>query len=123
MLLEIEERRIEPDILVVALAGRLEMGRESQQIEALMESLARGGPRKAVLDMSRVGYIDSTGIGMIALASGRMKENAGQLVVVAPGGRVRQMLKLTQVDKIVTVCPSLAEAEQVFGAAQAPAAD
>jgi anti-anti-sigma factor len=110
MLLEIEERRIEPDITVVDLTGKLALGREGQRIEPLIEDLIKRDVRKVILDMSKVDYIDSAGIGLLALAAGRLKDSHGQLVVVAPEGRVRQMLDLTRVSSIVTVCATTTEA-------------
>ena len=121
MLLQIEERRMDPDITVVELSGRLALGRESQRIEFLVEEFAKRGVHKVIMDMTEVDYIDSAGIGLIALAAGRMKESAGQLVVVAPGGRVLQLLEMTQVNTIVTVCGTLEEAAQVFGLTKPPA--
>ena len=111
MLLEITERTIEPDITVMELKGKLALGRESQKIEARMEEYARNGVRRVILDMSGVKYIDSAGIGLVALSSGKMKEAGGKLAVVAPEGRVLHLLKLTQVNSIVTVRATVGEAE------------
>ena len=111
MLLEIAERKIEPDITVMELRGKLALGRESQRIEALMEEYARQGTLRVILDMSGVDYIDSAGIGVVALSSGRIKDAGGKLAVVAPEGRVLQLLKLTQINTIVTVCTTVGEAE------------
>ena len=110
MLLQITERQVEPDITVVELIGRLALGRESQRLEALVEQLVRKGSRRVVVDMTAVEYMDSAGVGMIALASGKLKESGGKLAVVVPEGRVLQVLKLTQMDTIVKVCPTVAEA-------------
>src|SRR4029077_16840617 len=101
MLLQIDERKIEPDIAVIELTGKLALGRESQQIETLVEEYAQKGIRRVILDMSGVDYIDSAGIGVVALSSGRIKEPGGKLAVVAPEGRVLQLLKLTQMNTIV----------------------
>jgi len=49
-------------------------------------------------------------IGMVALASGKLKESGGTLALVAPEGRVLQLLNLTQMGMIVKVCPTLAAA-------------
>ncbi len=62
--------------------------------------------RKLVLDMTGVDYIDSAGVGVVALAAGKMKESGGRCVVVAAEGRVLQLLSLTQINSIVTVCPT-----------------
>ena len=109
MLLEIAERQVEPDITVVELSGKLELGSESQRIETLIEELVKRGSRRVVLDMSAVAHIDSAGIGMVALAAGRLRESGGKLVVVAPGGRVLHLLNLTQMNTIVTVCSTSAD--------------
>ena len=76
MLLQIDEGRIEPDITLIELAGRLALGCESQRIENLVNELAQRGELKVVLDMSKVEYIDSAGIGLVALAAGKLREAA-----------------------------------------------
>ena len=114
MLLEIEQRRIEPDITIVELAGRLALGRESQRIETLVEELARSGERKVVLDMGRIDYIDSAGVGLVALAAGKLREGGGRVIVVAPEGRVLHLLQMTQMTAIVTVVSTSAEATAAF---------
>ena len=115
MLLQITEKRIEPDITLVELAGKLALGRESQKVETLVEGFSKKGDLRVIFDMTKVDYIDSAGIGLVALASGKLKDSGGRLVVVAPEGRVLQLLKMTQVAKIVTVCATVAEAADVFG--------
>ena len=122
MLLQIEEKRIEPDIALVELKGKLALGRESQRLESLAGEMVKSGRIRAILDLTGVDYIDSAGIGIVALVSGKLKEAGGQLVVVAPEGKVLQMLNLTQVIRILSVSPTVVEAMNVFGETFPPAA-
>jgi anti-anti-sigma factor len=115
MLLQIEERRIEPDITVVEMAGKLALGRESQRIETLVEEFAKRSVHRVIFDLTKVDYIDSAGIGLLALSSGKMKAAGGKLAVVAGPGRVLDLLKLTQMTLVVTVCATVADAELAFG--------
>jgi anti-sigma B factor antagonist len=116
MLLQIEEKRIDPDITVVELAGKFALGRESQRIETIVDELLKSGRVRVVLDMTGVDYIDSAGVGLVTLSAGRIKEAGGKLVVVAPeGGRVLTLLKMTQVNMIVTVSATVADAVQALG--------
>lgn len=108
MLLQIAERLVEPDITIVELTGKLALGRESQQIESLIEELVKRGSRRVVMDMSGVDYIDSAGVGMVALAAGRLRESGGKLAVVASEGKVLHLLTMTQMNAIVAVCPNVA---------------
>src|SRR3954449_4690635 len=110
MLLDIVEKQMAPDITLVELSGRLALGRESQRIENLIDDLAKKGTKRVIFDLSGVEYIDSAGIGMIALASGKLKESGGTLALVAPEGRVLQLLNLTQMSTIVRVCATLSAA-------------
>ena len=122
MLLQIEERHIGSGITAYELAGKLALGRESQRIETIVDDLAKKSELKVIFDLSKVDYIDSAGIGILALASGKLKASGGKLVLVAPAGRVLEMLKLTQVTAVVTVCGTMADAEDVFGETMPPQA-
>jgi anti-anti-sigma factor len=114
MLLQVDEKQMEPGITVIELTGKLALGPDSQRIETLVDELARRGPIRVVLDMSKVDYIDSAGIGLVALASGKLKEVGGRVIVVAPQGKVLQLLSVTQIDTIVTVCPTTEKAAASF---------
>jgi anti-sigma B factor antagonist len=120
MLLQITEKQIEPGIALLELTGRFALGRESQRVESIIDELVKEGCTRAILDLTGVDYCDSAGIGLIALAAGKLKEAGGRLVTVAPGGRVLEMLKMTQMDRIVTVCPTAKEAVAAFGSPHLP---
>lgn len=122
MLLQIEERELEPDITVLELKGRLALGRESQRVEALAEELIKERRLKTILDLTGVDYIDSAGIGILALVAGRMKSAGGALAVVAPEGKVRQMLTMTQMVRILSVRSTVGDAVTTFGETLPPAA-
>ena|SRR5579872_6666930 len=121
MLLHIEESQIDPDIALVQLSGKLALGRESLRVEAIIDDLTKTGRIRAILDMSGVNYIDSAGVGLVALGGGKLKEAGGKLVVVTGEGRVRDLLRITQIDQIVAVYPTVEEAASQFGATRPPA--
>ena len=103
MLLPIREKRIEPDITVVELAGRLALGRESPRIETLLAELLRKGELRVIFDMTRLDAIDSAGMAQVARSAGRLKASGGRLVVAATAR--------------AKVCPTVMEAADVFGPA------
>jgi anti-sigma B factor antagonist len=113
-MLEIQSKRIEPDILVVAIAGRITMGRECKHLEWTTDSLIREAHRKVVFDLAGVTYIDSTGIGIIMMSAGQLKEVGGQLRVAGAKGHVEEVLKMTNVDKVVGLHPSIDAAAASF---------
>ena len=86
MLLQIEIRRLEPDITLLELTGKISLGRESQRIETLVQDLLRQEQKKIILDISRVDHLDSTGIGILAYCYGTVEakamENCGSPALV-----------------------------------------
>ncbi|MEO8593956.1 MAG: STAS domain-containing protein [Candidatus Solibacter sp.] len=106
MLLEITERELAPDITVLELSGKLALGRESQRLEALVNDLIKRGSLRVILDMSGVNYLDSAGIGLLALANGKLKDSGGKMAVVAEG-RTLELLTMTQMTAIMDVSPTI----------------
>jgi anti-anti-sigma factor len=110
MLLEIQESRMEPDIWVIRLSGRLAMGREGQGVEGLVAGYVTRGRLRVLLDLTRVDYIDSAGIGVLAMAAGQLKQAGGRLALVAGEGRVRAMLQLTGMNELMPLADTVEQA-------------
>ncbi len=121
MLLQIHEDDLATGIRLVELKGKLAMGRESQRVETLVDDLVEDGHLLVIFDVTHVDYVDSAGIGMLALVSGKLRESGGRLAIVAPDGRVLQMLKMTQIINILNVYTTVPEAVATFGTTQTEA--
>jgi len=117
MLLQINERTIDPGITHVQVIGRLTLGREAQRLESLMADLAQKGVSKLILDLSGVEYIDSSGIGIVVLAAGRLKQAGCKMVLVAPEGRVLQLLKMAGLDGLLTISETVEHAAAAVASA------
>jgi anti-sigma B factor antagonist len=119
MLLEIRESRMEPDITVVQLSGRLELGSECQRIESLGAGLLADGVLYVMLDLTRVEYIDSAGIGVLAMTAGQLKRAGGGMVLVLGEGKMKAMLQLTGLDAIMPLADSPDHAAELLRAGSA----
>ena len=89
------------------------MGRDSKELEWATENLVRDNKKKVVLDLSSVTHIDSTGIGIIAMCAGQLKQAGGKLNVSAQG-HVDEVLRLTSIDKVAGLYPTVTEATAEF---------
>jgi anti-sigma B factor antagonist len=118
-LLTVEVARLEPDVYVLHLAGRITLGRDSQQIEWTIDDLQRADAKKVVFDMSNVTFIDSTGIGILVMCAGKLKEIGGALRVAGATGVVEQTMKLCKLGIIVPMDSSVATSASAFTAAAA----
>lgn len=114
MILKIERKRIEPDIVVLQMAGMICMGSDSQQVEWALAEFLKQNHKKIIFDLSAVTLLDSTGIGILVTCYAKMKKAGGNLRIVGTKGTVEETLKITSVDKIMQFYPSLSEAARDF---------
>ena len=112
--LEISSKRLEPDVVVLELTGRIVLGNESKDIESKLEECLRQNERKVVFDLSGVKYIDSTGIGIIVSCHAKLKKSGGELRLAGTQGVVDQVLKITNVHKVIGFYPTAAAAAEGF---------
>lgn len=73
------------------------------------------GRRRLLLDLSKVEFIDSTGLGVLVSI---LKEMApgGRIAVVGAGPAPTRLFQITGLDKLFTLCGDPQEAERVLGA-------
>jgi anti-sigma B factor antagonist len=114
MILNVVQRKIEPDITVLELEGRLTLGRECQRVEDMVRDLKTKGEVKLIFDLHGLAHMDSAGLGMLAMSMATMRAGGGAVRIAAPAPRVREALALTQLDKILPVYCDAAAAAKDF---------
>ena len=105
--LDIQRKRMEPDTVVVEIAGKIVAGPECAQIEWLIADLLSQEEKKIVFDISQVTHLDSTGVGIIVMCFGKVKKAGGDLRVAGARGIVEEVLKMTKVDRIIFLYPTV----------------
>lgn len=91
-------------------SGRITLGRECQELEAVVRRLVREERRRVVLDLEAVEYVDSMGVGTLAMVCAVAQRAGGELRLSAATGKVLKVLKLTRVDTVLPMYPTAAEA-------------
>jgi anti-sigma B factor antagonist len=92
-------------LVVVSLAGELDLYNAHEVREALLECTAEG-PERLVVDLSGVKFIDSTALGVLIEARTRMENRRGFLLA-APGLETRRALEISGLDRHFAVHDSL----------------
>jgi len=104
------QARIEPGHAIVVVSGRLTLGREVEQLETTVTDLLQKEQKKVVFDMSSLDYLDSSGIGTVVSCLTQVKKSGGDLRLAGVNQRLLRMFKMTGVDGLVTIYPTVAEA-------------
>jgi len=97
---ETKTRQIEPDITVVEISGRLNLGNVLQTLEASIRRMIDEGARKLIIDVSTLTYIDSAGIGVLVGCRGRIAQRDGHLRIVGAQGPVARTFELVHMNLI-----------------------
>lgn len=116
-MLSVQTRKIEPDIVVVEVAGRITIGRDCKQLEWTTAELVKEQVRKVIFDLDQVTHVDSTGIGVIMYCAAQLKQGGGQLRVASAKGHVEDVLRMTSVHTVVEMDATAALAAEKFGRA------
>ena len=96
-------RQVEPDLTVVELTGHLNLGNELMSLETAVKRLIDEGARKLVIDVTRLDYIDSAGIGMLVSCNGQMDRAGGKMRVAGAQGTVAKSFEVVHMDRITSL--------------------
>ena len=103
------------NVRIVEPAGALSIGQSSlatpldfqgQRLADLgttLEELLRRGQTNILLNLHRVNFMDSAGIGELVTWKTRMSKSSGDLKLLKPTERVRQLLDLTHLDQLFEI--------------------
>lgn len=108
MIVDFTTRQIEPDITLVELTGRLTLGNRLTEVEHAINDCIEKGSRKLALDLTNLTFMDSSGIGMVMVCAGRIREVGGHMHIVGAQGHVKKVLELTQIHQVIPMVPDLA---------------
>ena len=100
MLLQIEQKQFAPGVTVIALAGKLMLGKESEQIEALVPALLEQGQRNIIFDIAGVSRIDSTGIGRFIFSYNKILQAGGTMAITGASSLLRECFRATRLDSV-----------------------
>jgi anti-sigma B factor antagonist len=86
---------------LVSVSGEVDLYTSPQLRERLLGE-ADGSPRSIALDFSRVGFVDSSGLGVIVGLLKHTREQGGDLVVISdPDSPLAKLLRLTGLDSAI----------------------
>lgn len=98
------------DVVVVRVAGDVDLSNSSELRRALADATTPDSTGLAV-DMSEVGYVDSTGLTVLAELARDLGVRRQRLAVVAPeGSGIRRLLELVQLDRVIALRESVDQA-------------
>jgi len=107
-------RTLDPDITIVSLTGRLNVGKNLSEAQTVIGELIQFGARKLILDLTELDYIDSASIGMLAGCHTEMQEAGGQVRIAGSKGPVERTFQVIHMEQIMPVDATVDIARQAL---------
>ena len=100
---------------VVEVAGRIGASEAMELTRQLEGHLEGGAVRPLILDLSRVDYMSSAGLGTVVWLGKRLRESKQPFALAGLRDRVAHVFKLSGLDRILPVFPDRAGADAAVG--------
>jgi len=97
------------DVLIISLIGEMTISRISLFKDKIDEHKI-DNYHKIVINLDRLTFIDSSGLGTLVLLTKEVKNNFGSVVLTSPQSQVNKLLDMVKINKYVEVKPSIDEA-------------
>lgn len=105
----IEKRQINGHTLL-RVEGVIKLGESAEFFaDALKRVLAEKGGH-VLVDLSKINYMDSTGIGELVGYLSRFRKAKRKLILIQPSAQVRKLLRIAHLDELLPVCDRLEDA-------------
>lgn len=95
----IDEERPRKGTVVLAIHGDTDLHVASELRDHLTAAI-EDGTAVLVVDLSRVTFIDSMGLGALLGGMKRLRSSGGEFRLVVPRGEIRRILEMTLLDRV-----------------------
>ena len=100
-------------VVVIGVDGQLIVGNRQDLKQKALDALEAGG-RKFVVDFTRTGYIDSSGLGVLVSLSKKIREQGGELRLAGLNEDLQTLFELTKLDTLFSITKTPEEALAAF---------
>mgnify|MGYP001450334658 CR=1 FL=1 len=96
-------------VVVVSVDGQLIVGNRQELKQRIIDAL-EAGDRKFLVDFTRTGYIDSSGLGVLVSLSKKIRDQGGDLRLAGLNEDLKTLFELTKLDTLFGISDSPDEA-------------
>ena len=100
-------------VLVIEVDGQLIVGNRQELKQKVLDAL-EAGERKFLVDFTRTGYIDSSGLGVLVSLSKKIRDEGGDLRLAGLNEDLRTLFELTKLDTLFAISDSAQDALSAF---------
>ena len=119
MILEFTKRTLQPGLTALAMHGSIHCGPECARLEREVDGMIAAHETRVIFDMAGVTHADSAAMGTIVRCLTKLKSAGGALRIAAAHPMVDYSLKLTKLDRVIEMFPTVEQAAKGFSGPEA----
>jgi anti-sigma B factor antagonist len=106
--------REDGDITILTVTGDLVIGEPETAFKKTVTRLLEEGRVNLLVDLSAVGFLDSSGLGALVRALTQSQKEGGQTKLLNAGPQIRKLLQMTKLDSVFEIHDDMEAAVSSF---------
>ena len=104
------ERNKHGEMVVINVMGTITLGESSKKFSDYLEKILQERPKGVIINMDKIDYVDSTGIGELVGYLSRYRDEKIPLALVNPRERILKLLTITGLEKVFPIFEEMKDA-------------
>jgi len=84
------------DVVIIDVEGKILLGDGDVEIKEAVDNLLEQGQKKILLNLGKVPYMDSAGLGELIRCFTALRKNGGNFKLLSPNPRIKDLLNITK---------------------------
>jgi anti-sigma B factor antagonist len=102
------------DIVVIDAEGKMVLGDGDVEIKQAVDDLVQKGNKSVILNLAKVPYVDSAGLGEIMRCFTALRRDGGNFKLVSPNQRIIDLLNITKLLNVFDIYDNESSAIKSF---------
>jgi anti-anti-sigma factor len=102
------------DIVVIDLEGKIVLGEGDVEIKQAVDGLLQKGNKSIILNLAKVPYLDSAGLGEIMRCFTALRRDGGNFKLMSPNQRIIDLLSITKLLNVFDIYDNESSAIKSF---------
>ena len=94
------KREDKEEITLLHLEGKIMGGPDAELFQSALKDVLGEGRSRVIIDLGKVSWVNSTGLGILIRGHSTMKQNGGELKLIGVNKRIDQIFMVTKLHTI-----------------------
>lgn len=104
------QQREQDGVLVFELSGKIIGGPDASKMNDKLHEFCESGRRNIVADLSKVSWMNSSGLGILISALTTVRNAGGELKIAAAPEKIKNLLIITKLTNVIKLYDTIEEA-------------